>query len=388
MKILHVLPSISKGLGGPTFLTFSLVRELIRQGIAVEIISTDDDGEKTLNLKPGVLSEYEGVPCRVFKRSFLRRHEYIVSPSMASWLWRNVTDYNLLDIHYLFTFSASIASAAAINKNVPYTIRTMGQLSPWALSQNKLLKSIHFSLFERWMLSYASAVQCTSVGEKADVKKSTKSPSLEVLPLGVELPTLADKSSIRSRLNFSINDFLLLFLSRLHKKKRAEFIIDLLPMLPLEVKLLLAGSGEPEYENSLKVQVKRLNLEGRVKFLGHVDRVTGEELRQTSDLFVLPSFSDNFSLATAEALASSLPVVITPEVQIAPYIKDSNSGLVIEASLDKWRDEISKLINDKKALVEMSQNARALADKEFSIKSAALRLIELYRQILSQNRLP
>lgn len=387
MKVLHVLPSISRRLGGPTTLVFSLIRELRSQGIEAQIVSTNDDGDGVLDIPPGVCTEYEGVPCTVFKRSFLRRREYIVSPSLALWLARNVKKFDLLDLHYLFTFSTSIAAGAALIRKVPYTVRTMGEFAPWALRQNGAIKSLHRSLFENWILSRANIVQCTTKGEREDVISAGVNAPISIVPLGVKIPNAISgiREKVRVELGINGDSFLLLFLSRLHRKKRPEFAIDLLATLPKNAALLVAGAGDASYERSLLLRCENLGLLDRVKFLGQVSASRGEELRQASDLFVLPSESDNFALSVAEALASRLPVAITPEVQIAPYLIEAKAGLVIPSDIGKWSEKLTFLIRDQSSLAELSNNARALAEREFSISIAAKRLTELYLEIIKNS---
>lgn len=89
--------------------------------------------------------------------------------------------------------------------------------------------------------------------------------------------------------------------------------------------LILAGSGEPNYLKELQDLALSLFLGSRVSFPGFVKGYDQQLLPQGADLCILPSFSENFGLAVAEAMSQGLPVILTPGVQIAA----ARAGLVV-----------------------------------------------------------
>jgi glycosyltransferase involved in cell wall biosynthesis len=113
--------------------------------------------------------------------------------------------------------------------------------------------------------------------------------------------------------------------------------------------------------------------------------VTGHEkslLLQGADLFVLPSFSENFGIAVAEALAAGLPVIVTEGVQIAPDLEGAQAGLVIKSDLDSLRSALEKLLISPELRKVMGANARRLAQTQYHWPTITQNLIQAYEEIL------
>jgi len=399
MKILHVIPSISPGLGGPTQVVLNLVSALRQFNINAEIVTTNDDGGQLLDVPLNQRVEFysqdseQPVPVWFLPRFTPPFKEFIFSPALAGWLWKHLSNYDVIDNHYLFSYAPSCAAAIARWKGVPYTVRTMGQLSSWALSQSKLRKQIYTSLIERRNLKHAAAIQCTTPEEAQDVRNFGIHTPIVTLPLGVHLPSgLSDpKMQLRKQYNLSKNVPIILFLSRLHHKKRPELLLESLSLLQAQghhFHLILAGSGMPDYLSYLKNLSTSLGLDHCVSFPGLVIDKEKDLLLQGSDLFVLPSFSENFGIAVAEALAAGLPVVITPGVQIASDIATAKAGLIVPGEVEPLVASITKLLVSPQLRDELGQNGQRLAKERYSWKAITQNLIPVYEALASGKPLP
>lgn len=94
----------------------------------------------------------------------------------------------------------------------------------------------------------------------------------------------------------------------------------------------------------MKQLAESLHLTDRVSFAGLVVGESKELLLQGADLFVLPSFSENFGIAVAEALLAGLPVVVTPGIQIATEISAAKAGLIVPGEVQPLADAIAQLL--------------------------------------------
>ena len=108
-------------------------------------------------------------------------------------------------------------------------------------------------------------------------------------------------------------------------------------------------------------------------------------LLQGADLFVLPSVSENFSIATAEAMAAGKPVIVTPGVQLAPEITTANAGLVVEQNVDALFRGISDLLSSPKLRAELGVNGRRWASNHCCLNLIATDLICIYQAILDKS---
>ncbi|MBD2081314.1 glycosyltransferase [Leptolyngbya sp. FACHB-17] len=399
MKILHVIPSLSPSMGGPPQVAMNLVWALQQLGVDAEILTTNHDGATELDVPLTQRVNYQfredGATVPVwfmpFKRPALK--EFLFSPAATRWLWQNAQNYDVLDNHYLFCYAPTCAAAIARWHRVPYTVRTMGQLTPWALSQRLVKKQVYAALIERRNLDRAAAIHCTAPSEVEDVRNfGVDTPTL-TLPLGVSpLIEIEDaRSLIHEKYQISDATPIVLFLSRLHPKKRPELLLQSLHHLAsqgLSFHAILAGDGDPAYVKKLHTIAQSLNLSDRITFPGLVLGKLKDCLLQGADLFVLPSFSENFGIAVAEALNARLPVVITPGIQIAPEIEAADAGLVVEETVESLALAIEQLLMKPYLREKLGKNGQHLAQSRYSWQAIAQQLIPAYRAIAARQPLP
>ena len=402
MKVLHVIPSLSPSRGGPTQVALNLVKYLRDCAVDAEIATTNDNGAENSQLLEVPLKQrinYEGVPVWFFPVfspasqgvSVGQDRGFLFSSAITQWLWQNICNYDLLDHHYLFSYASTCAGAIARWQSVPYTVRTMGQLAPWALAQSRGKKQLYAALIERRNLNRASAIHCTSIGEAEDVRNFGITTPTVILPLGVELPKPLPeaKQKLRQVCGISSEIPIILFLSRLHYKKRPDLLLEALHQLrELKFHLILAGSGEPDYLNYLKNLVSSLGLASRTSIPGFVRGFDKDLLLQGSDLFVLPSFSENFGIAVAEAMAAKLPVIVTPQVQIASEIAAAEAGLIVEGEVEALAGAIAQLLSRPNYRYQLGENAARVANQRYCWQAIAQNLASVYRSIIQQKTLP
>jgi glycosyltransferase involved in cell wall biosynthesis len=391
MKVLHVIPSLSPALGGPTQVALKIVRAIRNQGIDAEIVTTNHDHESNLDLTLNQLIEYEGVPVWFLPVDYAFK-EYLFSAALTKWLWQHISDYDLVDNHYLFSYVPTCAAAIARHRKISYTIRTQGQLTPWALKQSPLKKQLYSSLIERRNLNQAAAIHCTTPQEEQDLRDfGIKTPAI-TLPLGVQPAIqIADaKSELRQLYQIPGDRLIVLFLSRLHPKKRPDLLIDAFQQVASQnfnSHLLMAGSGEADYLAYLQqLAAQKLGdfpsgtLRERITFTGLITGRKKNILLQGADIFALPSYSENFGIAVAEAMAAGLPVIVTPGVQIAPEISTAQGGIIINNRAELIT-ALTQLLESPQMRSHLSHNAMKLAKDKYNWDSIANQLITAYGAI-------
>ncbi len=394
MKILHVIPSISADMGGPSQVALNLVKSLRDLGQEAEILTTNFGmgdvplGDRTDYLFDSTLNL--SVPVWFMSYDPPNLKEFIFSRAATAWLWRNLENYDVLDHHYLFSYLPTCAAAIARFKKIPYTVRTMGQLTPWALAQGKAKKQIYTALLERKNLAKAAAIHCTAKGEAADVRAfGIQTPTI-TLPLGVNIPeAIADApAKLRSKYGIAPNIPIILFLSRLHYKKRPDLLLRSLADLRNAAEpffAIFAGTGEPEYLEELQTLTQELNLDQQVIFPGLITGEDKECLLQGADLFALPSFSENFGIAVAEAMVVGLPVVITRGIQISPEIEAAQAGTIIDDTQTSLTAALLDLLRSPEKRRAMGERGQHFARTTYSWSAIAHQLIDEYTKIQQQN---
>ena len=392
MRTLEVIPSVSPTFGGPSTVVLNLTRAIRSQGVDAEIATTNDNFIGTLDIPLSQRVEYEQVPIWFFPRFPVRMKEFLFSGSLSHWLWLNTRNYNLTIAHYLFSYAPSCLATIARLQNIPYGVRTIGQLTPWALAQSRFKKQIYTALIERRNLEHAAFVHCTSSEEATDVTRlGIKTPKV-VLPLGVNPPQIisAAKLELHHRYHIPENIPVILFLSRLHPKKRPDLLIQVLGQLVAQKQpfhLILAGSGDTNYLDSLHQLIALYNIQEQTTFTGFVTGRDKDLLFQGSDLFVLPTYSENFGIVLAEAMVAGLPVITTSGAQISTEIVQAKAGLIVDSE-SQLQLAIIQLLQSPNLRQELGENGRQFALQKYSWPAIAKQFITVYEMILKKEKLP
>jgi glycosyltransferase involved in cell wall biosynthesis len=384
LKILHVIPSLAREHGGPTRALSLMEKELAALGITVDTVTTDDDGPKRRNGKP------EGVPLTengVTRRYFGKRWDfYKFSPALGWWLLRHVRDYDVVHIHALFSFSSIAAAFAARRSGVPYVLRPLGTLARYGVTQRRpKLKRLSLSWLEGPALRRAAAVHFTSDDEMREATQTVGPMNGVVIPLGIESAKMADGSVMRARYPVFGAAPYLLFLSRLDPKKNVEGLLKAFAIVLFErpeTRLLIAGDGEPTYVSNLKALAIEVGLGDKVVWAGHIEGDLKASAMAGAEVFVLPSFSENFGIAAAEALMAGLPCVLGQGVAIAQDVVLAGAGVAVAPDPDSIAAGLRDITADPKIRADMSARASALARDKYSVQTMGAMLVQLYSGIL------
>ncbi len=376
MKVLHVIPSLSAARGGPAFALRLLAAGLAAEGVTVDVAATDDDGpDGHLDVPRGKGIKEGGVLCFYFRR---QTRFYSFSWPLTAWLHRHVRDYDLIHIHALFSYPSTVAAWLARRARVPYVIRPLGTLSQWGLkSRRPFLKRFSMAFVERPLLSASCAVHATSQQEREEALAACPECRTFVVPNPVESP-----AEIR---RVPRGSGAIVFLSRIDPKKGLEVLLEAFDRVALrlpQARLVIAGSGDGRYVESIRQLAAHLKAGDRITFAGNVGSDRKRELFAEADLFVLPSYSENFGIAVVEAMAHGVPVLISTHVGIHREVTEANAGRAAEVSASLFAEEICAMFSDTEALATMGRNGRKLAAERYSPDVVSRQVQAEYKRIL------
>jgi glycosyltransferase involved in cell wall biosynthesis len=264
-------------------------------------------------------------------------------------------------------------------------------LDRWSLSERAWRKRAYMFFLERATLHGAAAFHFTSDAEhERSVTFGSKTPAC-VVPLGLKREVWANLPARGgARRLWGLGDVpVLLYLSRLHPKKRPDLLIDAFGAVAREFRdavLVLAGPGEPGYVSGLRRLAAQLTLSDRVVFTGPLSGRAVQEALVDADVFVLPSLQENFALAVAEAMAARCPVVVSPHVGLAADIEKHGAGLVVEPQAEVLGDALCQLLRDAGARRAMGENGRRLVLERYTWDRAAREMAAVYEDILQGAR--
>ncbi|MEB3360112.1 MAG: glycosyltransferase [Synechococcales bacterium] len=398
MKVLHLIPSLSPLRGGPSQAILEMVQAQRQQGVEAVIATTNDHGDQTFLaphghcIESGSIPELAGpsVPIWVFPRKLsspVALREFAIAPTLAPWLWRHLTAFDLVHVHAIFNYPTTLGMAIAQAKGIPYILRPLGSLGRWSLTQGCAKKQIYLRAGGRWLIQNSAALHFTSEQEQQEAGEAGFDAASFVLPHGVVVPVaIADaRSWLRRWLRIPDYHQVLLFLSRLHAKKGIEHLIDALEILAdVPLTLVIAGSGEPDYVSQITRRIHQRCLESRVRQVGFVSGDMKHRLLQGSDLFVLPSYAENLGIALLEAMAAGLPVITTPEVAIAPFIQQHRAGVITSPQPADLAIAIRHYWQHPEVAQQDGARGRAWMQQRYSWSTQAQQLIGHYDRLLGK----
>jgi len=313
---------------------------------------------------------------------------------MKTWIDRNIMDYDIAHIHSLYRFPVTYAAFRARRVGVPYIIRPHGSLDPFLYSQSRysiFVKRIFEQLFDIPNLNHSAAIHYTTEeeAERAQFLKLRAKPV--IVPNGIDPETyrnLPSKGFFRSRLGVNGQTPLVLFLGRINFKKGLDLLIQGFPYVAQsfpKARLVIAGPDNEGYKTKVIHWCSEHGIDNRTFFLDFLDR---EEVKQAyidADVFVLPSYSENFGLTVIEAMACRCPVVISNQVNIWREVQDLGAGLATEPDPRALSDAIIQVLKNKNASLKMGMIGRCAVMENYTWPNIVEQLTRIYQTLIDEN---
>jgi len=377
-KILHVIPSVGPQRGGPSVLMRTLARALSQAGMEVHVATTDDNGPGRLRVPLGVPQQEDGATFWYFPR---QTRFYTFSWPLTRWLARHVREFDLVHIHALFSYAALPAALLAHRAGVPYIVRPLGTLNRWGIENRRpWLKKLSFRVLESRILASAAGIHYTSEQELAEAGDLGVSAHPLVIPNAVELPVGQASWPVRTVEDRKV----ILFLSRFDRKKGLDLLFEAFARVRTQCPgavLVLAGTGDPAWVATLKNNAERLGIASDVIWAGFLSGDDKWAALRAADVFVLPSYSENFGIAVLEALACGCPVVLSDQVGIHREIAHAGAGIVTQCRVEELAAAILNVLTDAALRRRMSENGVRLARQQFSLEAVSRQLAAAYAAV-------
>lgn len=384
MKILHVVASYlpATRYGGTIVSVHGLCKALASRGHDVHVFTTSVDGAGDSAVDHDVPVRIDGVTVWYFRSRHLRRLYW--SPPLGRALRERIAEFDILHTHAIYLWPMWAAARHARNAGVPHVISPRGMLEKDLIERKSALwKSALIGFKERRILEGASAIHVTS-GREAEQARAFgfNLPRLIEIPNGVEpeLPAAAEPSPAIHAL-VSGSPFIL-FLGRINWKKGLDRLVNALSYAP-SVRAIIAGNDEERYGAQLLVQAQRLGVADRITFAGPVWGTDKAALLRAARVLVLPSYSENFGNVIVEAWVAGCPAVVTPEVGLADYIRQSGGGWVVEGSPTALGSQLAAACADRELCARTGEIGRQLAEADFAWPGIARKMESAYLDTIS-----
>jgi len=368
MRVTHVISSIDKNSGGTSAYMKALIESMDDKEIVQELIAFDSPQNISIKGKLELkLSQPKG-----FSRFYSKDIQQLLLRSEA----------DLFHGNGLWESPVRQMASVALRRRLPYIVSPHGMLEEWSLKQSHLKKKIALKLFQFKALQNANCLHATALMEAHAIRAKGLVNPIAVIPNGIDLEEFTVKSTQNN------TDFRkILFLSRIHAKKGIEVLIEAwnLTSLPLRQgwQIEIIGNGDTEYIEDLKKIVFKKGLEDSIKIMPPVFGIEKVKAYHEADVFVLPTFSENFGIVVAEALACGVPVVTTTGT---PWeeLNTNGCGWWIETGVNPLVDVLKKILLLKKSELQiLGLNGRDLVERKYSMSAVANQMYRLYDWILN-----
>ncbi|HEY1343144.1 MAG TPA: glycosyltransferase [Bryobacteraceae bacterium] len=364
VKVIEVVSSIAEEASGPAYSVPRLSTELARIGADVRL--------HVLAPVPAVDAIY-----RVHAHPrcpFLWRLG--ISRAMRQALRREGGEVNVIHNHGLWMMPNIYSAQASRGKPCCLVNSPRGTLSTWALGRSAWRKRL------LWLLGQGRAVrdsQCfhaTAESEYQDIRRARLRGPVAIIPNGIEVPAEVVRNESGPRR--------VLFLGRIHPVKGIDVLLNAWSQLETrfpEWELRIVGRDQQGYLARMQELTAALGLK-RVSFPGPTYGEQKAEEYKKAHLFVLPTHSENFGMAVAEALAWGLPAIVTKG---APWagLEENGCGWWIEQGVASLVDCLtSALALSPAQMCEKGQRGRLWMKQEFSWERVGRMMYETYSWLL------
>jgi glycosyltransferase involved in cell wall biosynthesis len=280
-------------------------------------------------------------------------------------------------------YANHIAARVARELDIPLVVSPRGMLEEWALAYRGWKKRLAWQWYQAADLHSAQAFCATSHEEARQLRELGFSQPIAVIPNGIDMPQRTAPGPAK------IGDRKVLFLSRIHPKKGLLDLVEAWAALrPAGWQLIIAGPDEDGYTKVVKAAVVEAALDGAVHFLGEVSGEEKQRLWQQADLFVLPTYSENFGIVIAEALAWRIPVITTRGAPWSDLI-DWKCGWWIDQGEEALRTALASAIRLSDAERQaMGENGSRLVQEKFDWAGIARDMAAFYRWLLGVGQRP
>jgi glycosyltransferase involved in cell wall biosynthesis len=391
MRVLHVVPVLASRYGGPAIHVVECSIATRRHGVVPSVVSTNLAGPPSRHHRviSGLTELPRGVEqlqVRLCESSWPYRFAY--SRELNRVLAEEIERADLVRIHSLFLFPQWAAYRHAVRLGIPYVVSFHGAMDPYLRERGRLRKWLTNLAWQSDMLNRAAAIHVTSREEQRLTAEIAPSVPRFRVSNGIDWEQFQDLPDGRIfRVEWLDGHLgpILLSLGRIARKKAPERLVHALPEIVArhpDVLLVFAGPDDEGLSVGLRRFARSLGVESRVRFTGMLHREERLAALSAATIWVLPSHTENFAVAAAEALAAGLPVVLTPQVNISSEAAAAGAAIVTEPDACDLAEKLIRLLEDDALRERLGTRAREHA-KQYDWQHVGAELVQQYRMVIA-----
>lgn len=390
MKLLIIVPALGSVYGGPSKSVVELAQALGRHA-SVDLVTTNANGSEILDVPLNTWQPKTNYRIKYF--SYWGWGDYKFSWSLAQWLFKHITDYDLVNTNAIFSLTNFPAYWACQQQQIPYIVIPRGMLEPWALSYKAWKKRIYYTLLEKPALQNARLIQMLASTEAEQIKPLNLKTPITIAPNGIhrqDFEKLPNPELLYQKFPETRNKTLILFLGRIDPKKGLDLLATAFGKIHAQFPqnhLIVAGPDNIGFLPTAKDYFASADCLNAVTFTGMLTGSLKYAALAAANIYVAPSYSEGFSMSVLEGMASSLPCVITTGCNF-PEAAKANAAYVVDIDADAIADALNQCLQSPQQAKEMGTRARQLIFEQYTWDSIANKLIKVYTAIIQNKPIP
>jgi glycosyltransferase involved in cell wall biosynthesis len=271
-------------------------------------------------------------------------------------------------------------------------VQTHGALDPVVFykQERRRSKRAYEFLVELNNLRRASGLIYTTAGERNATDFLGLSPPAYIVPAGLAVDSYrrkGDADGFRAQYGLAGKD-ILLWMGRITQVKALPTLMKAFISLAASrsnLALVLAGPDQDNQKPLLERMAREAGFQDRVVFTGMIHADEKLAALQAAQIFLLPSYTENFGISAMEAMAAGCPAIVSENVKIAPDIVSAGAGLSVPVDADKLAAAIESLLANPSRRLQMGAAAARLAE-DYDWTRVAERLEQAYQAMISAHR--
>ena len=389
-KILRILNRFN--LGGPTYNVAYLTKYISKeyQTILIGGLKEDSEGSSEYILNNLGIS-YTIIP--EIRREINLRRDFQALRKLIKIIQTEKPDI----VHTHASKAGMLGRMAAIYCGVPYIFHTFhGHVFHSYFGK---IKTSVFIVIERFLAKKSTAIIAISENQKYELGtlyKICPPEKIEVVPLGFDLrrfseDTIAKRVTFRSKYNIAPDEIAIGIVGRLAKVKNHKLFIDAIALCNNKnkrekIRAFIIGDGE------LRDELQMYCAEQNIPFNTNTDNEFNKLITFTSwiqnvdvayaglDIVALTSFNEGTPVSIIEAQASGKPIVSTNVGGISDIVKEGETALLSDLSLEQFSEKLETLIKDKNLRETMGQNSHNFSGEKFSYERLCSDIEKVYKK--------
>lgn len=379
MRILNIC-AYTWSIGGPARVIYDLTQAAVQQNHEVDILSPVTPGDK-------IYPAPDGVRLIICKRTTPFSNIYReFSVEMYRYLRNNIDRYDIIHIHGIWHFGSLAPFLFRRKASVVITIH--GLLDAWAVKHHRWKKDIVSVLYQKRLLKRADLIHIFNNEEEKDLDNylGFHSSNQIKIPNGIRLEdytSLPEKGIFRKQFHIPPGKKIILFISRLNEKKGLDLLLPAFREYNKKHSdsiLILAGPDDG-YETTARRFITGHQMENQIILTGMLTGETKKAALRDADLFVLPSYSEGFSIAVLEAMASHLPCLVSDKVGFATYIRQYKAAAITQLTVSDLTAQLENTMQDETLRIDYAIRAYRMVTENFDIRIIARQMLEAYTKI-------